>query len=106
MPELAFFHEDHKKKDTAVLGIAVDGVGERKRVQAFIDEHALGFPNLIGERSDIARFGAGAFRGTPTYLFFTPKGELVAQHVGSLAIAEVERIIAKAKGARSAPGQR
>jgi len=101
LPELAFFHEDHKKKDASVLGVSIDSVRQRERVKAFIAEHGLGFPNLIGERSDVARLGAGAFQGTPTYLFFSPTGELVAQHAGSLAIADIERIVGKTRDAQS-----
>jgi len=93
IPELAFFHEDHQHRDAAVLGVSIDGREQRGRVKAFVNDHGLGFPTLIGNRADVARLGAERFRGTPTYLIFSPKGELVAQHVGSLPITEIERML-------------
>jgi len=91
-PQLAFFHDDHKHKDARVLGIAIDGFGERARIRAFVDERGLSFPNLIGKRTDLFRFGT-VFMGTPSYLFFSPTGELARSHVGSMTLAEVERTV-------------
>jgi len=104
---MAFFHDEHAKKDATVLGVSIDGFADRVRIKGFIDEHALNFPNLIGARPDIAGFGGGPFKGTPTYLFFSPQGRLVAQRLGAITQEEAERIIRQfAAGAEMAPGKR
>jgi thiol-disulfide isomerase/thioredoxin len=94
LPEIAFFHDAHKHKKAIVLGLAVDGFTDRERVKKFIDDNALGFPNLIAERADVAQFGGGPLKGTPTYLIFSPKGELIARRVGATTVTEIERVIA------------
>jgi peroxiredoxin len=101
MPEIAFFHDAHRSRDASVLGVSVDGFTERQRVQRFIDEHALGFPNLIGERADVARLSGSPFRGTPTYLIFTPRGELAARHVGASAPGYLDRELARLQAKRA-----
>jgi thiol-disulfide isomerase/thioredoxin len=97
LPEVAFFHDAHKDKDARVLGVSVDGYAERARVRGFIDHHGLGFPNLLGERADVAGFGGGALRGTPTYLIFTPDGRLAARHVGASQPDFLDRELARLK---------
>lgn len=97
LPEVAFFHDAHKNKDAIVLGVSVDGIAERVRVRKFIDDNELGFPNLIGERADVAKFGGGSLRGTPTYLIFLPDGRLAARHVGASAPDYLDRELARLK---------
>ncbi len=94
IPQIAFFHDEHRRKNAAVLGVAIDGVAERTRIKKFVGDNALGFPNLIAERGDVAEFGAGPLIGTPTYLFFSPTGKLVTWRVGSTSLTEMEKIIA------------
>lgn len=103
LPEIAFFHDAHKGNDAAVLGVSVDGFSDRVRVKKFINEHALGFPNLIGERSDIDRFGAGPLLGTPTLLIFTPDGKLASRHVGASEPEYLDRELARLKSRYGRP---
>jgi peroxiredoxin len=105
---MAFFHDEHAKKEATVLGVSIDGFADRARIKRFIDEHALNFPNLIGTRQDIARFGGGPFKGTPTYLFFSPNGQLVAHRLGAITQDEAERIIGQfsAGGSPALRGER
>ena len=97
IPTLAFFHDEHKGKDADVVGVVIDTVAERERVRRFIDEQGLNFPNLIAAPRDVAHFGGGAFSGTPTYLLFSPKGELRFKHVGSLDAMALERRLKQLK---------
>ncbi len=46
--QMAFFHDAHKNKDAGILGISVDGPAGRKKALAFVEEHGLNFPNLLG----------------------------------------------------------
>ena len=97
-PKIVDFHERHKDKDMSVLGIALDGYEERQAVVKFIDRNALTFPNLIAEMPDFAlryEFEVGErLLGTPTYLVFSPDGELVANNPGPVEPAALERFIA------------
>jgi peroxiredoxin len=94
IPEVEFFHDEHRGRDARVLGVSVDGYADRARIRKFVDDNSLSFPNLIAERAEIAQFGAGPLRGTPTYIVFSPTGALVARRVGATGIAELERIVA------------
>jgi peroxiredoxin len=100
---MAFLHDERGAKGPAVLGLSVDGAGNRERVAAFVDEQGLSFPNLIGERGDILRFGAAPLKGTPTYLFFSPRGKLAAQHLGAMTQQEAERVITQLSNHPTAP---
>lgn len=108
IPELAFLSEDLKKKNATVLGVSVDGTAESGRVKTFVGDNGIGFPNLVGERDDVERFGGGKFLGTPTYLFFSPEGKLVARRVGAVPLPELEQILVQqaARGGKPSRKQR
>lgn len=93
------FHNDHKAKDATMLGISMDGMEKHKAAEQFIKRHKLGFPNLIGEPEDVARLfmeltGAD-WVGTPTFLIYDPKGELVAKQEGAVPVDLIEQFIAR-----------
>lgn len=90
---MTFFHDEHKDKDARVLGLSVDGVANRRQAQAFIDDHDLNFPNLIGDPGDAAKLSGQPFIGTPTYYFFDPRGRLAAVRVGALTQSQAEDVI-------------
>lgn len=93
--QMAFFHDDHRKRDAIVLGVSVDGWNGRDKARAFVERHALPFPNLIAEPTQdvMLEFGAGMFIGTPTYYIYAPDGELVANNVGPLSQEDIEQFI-------------
>ena len=90
---MTFFHDEHGKKDAAVLGVSVDGYANREKALGFVADHALNFPNLIGDRGDASRFGGGPFIGTPTYYIFSPEGKYMTGRVGGQTQEQVEQII-------------
>ncbi len=97
--QMTFFHDDHRKKDAAVLGISIDGWALRDKAQAFVDRHSVNFPNLIAEPEPklIETLSARTFYGTPTFYFYKPDGTFVKQHVGALNQEQAERILAQLK---------
>ncbi len=101
------FHNAHKNKDAQILGISADGWSGRAEAQAFITRHKVTFPNLIAAPDTVAKLFAaltGAdWRGTPTFLFFNPKGELVAQQVGAVPTPMIEDFMAKETQAQGTP---
>ena len=94
--EMAALHTAHRDKDAVVLGVTLDGSKHLKEARAFVKRHKLPFVNLITEPSHevMAKFGAGAFVGTPTYYIYNPKGEIAGQNIGPVSRKEVEAFIA------------
>ena len=89
---------EHRKHDVRVLGIAVDGRQNRSGVMAFIERHALNYETLIDDGRGAAyvyRRGVGENWGgwTPTYLIYSPQGELVARNIGAVAESDVTRFV-------------
>jgi peroxiredoxin len=91
------FHFAHSDEDAQVLGITVDGQARKAEAQKFIERHKINFPNLIGEPAAVANLFSQLtgtyFVGTPTFLFYDPKGELRAQQVGAVPTELIEDFI-------------
>lgn len=92
--QYVLFHDDHMDKDATVLGISLDGQAKRTEALEFIDRHFVDFPNLIGEPESVAalyaRLTGRALIGTPTFLIFSPEGNLLVLQVGPVS---TERIL-------------
>jgi peroxiredoxin len=98
---MVFFHDEHRKRDAAVLGLSVDGFANLKKAQGFVDDQKLNFPNLIGDPHDAARLSGTPFRGTPTYYIFSPEGKFMTHRVGPVTQDQMEAIIKSLKAERS-----
>jgi len=98
-PEYAKFYEEHKDKDAEVLAVSIDGTDKIKLVDEYKKEYSLPYPVLVTDKSEIREKFLDAtkerFRGTPTYLLFSPEGELKAAQPGMLLATSVENYIAK-----------
>ncbi|MHB8534428.1 MAG: TlpA family protein disulfide reductase [Sulfuricaulis sp.] len=90
---MAFFYDEHHKKDATVLGLSIDGFANRAKAQGFIDDQSLNFPNLIGSPDDPSRISGTLFIGTPTYYFFSPDGKFMTQRIGPVTQVQAEAII-------------
>ena len=88
------FHEQHRDKDARVLGISMDGKEKQKEAKEFISRHKLNFPNLIGEPEEVAmhymKLTGSEWVGTPTFLIYTPNGELVVKQEGAVPVDLIE----------------
>jgi peroxiredoxin len=72
-------YDTWQEKGVAVLGISIDGGGE-KVVKSYSTEHGLTFPILIDQRMEVARqFGV---RGVPFTLVINRDGKIVARSFG------------------------
>ncbi|MFO7602773.1 MAG: TlpA disulfide reductase family protein [Gammaproteobacteria bacterium] len=91
------FHEAHKNTTSEVLGISLDGVARKAEAEAFIQRHQTTFTNLLGEPMAVAQWFTaltGAhWVGTPTFLIYNPKGELVIQQAGAVPASLIEEFI-------------
>lgn len=86
-----------RRADIQMLGLTLDGEANKPAAQAFIKEHKLNFPSLIGEPETIAslyyEMTGNFFAGTPTFLIFTPQGKLTAADVGAIPVNIIEDFI-------------
>jgi peroxiredoxin len=91
------FHKKHQSTDATVLGISLDGAEKKTDAEGFLKKHNLNFPNLIGEPNDVAAvfsdLTGDSFRGTPTFLIFSPDGDLRAQQVGAVPTDLIEQFM-------------
>jgi len=96
------FHEQHKDKDARMLGISLDGKAKMDDARAFIKRHKVSFPNLIGEPEDVVtdymKLTGAEWVGTPTFLIYTPQGELVAKQEGAAPVSLIENFINSRSG--------
>ncbi len=95
--EYVLFHDRHHDKDAAILGISLDGrLGKADALQ-FIERHMVDFPNLIGEPDVVAgmymRLTGEPWLGTPSFLVYSPEGELRARQVGAVPAELLESFI-------------
>ena len=97
------FHKQHKDKDAQVLGISIDGQEKLKDAHDFMKRHQLNFPNLIGEPLDIATMyqnqTGGNWVGTPSFMVFNPKGELIGAQAGAVPVSIIESFIERESAA-------
>lgn len=98
-PRISAFHDKHKDKDAEVIGIALDGFAQVDAVKDYLQAHQPSFPNYVAELSALSLNYQAAtgesLRGTPTYLLFNPKGELVANNPGPVRPSALEAFIAR-----------
>ncbi len=93
------FHMIHSDTDATVLGISLDGESRKKEAEEFIKKHSVDFPNLIAEPEYVSNFYRQVtgqyFAGTPTFLIYSPDGELKAAQAGAVPTALIEDFIKK-----------
>ena len=93
------FHDRHKHDDARVLGISMDGSSGKQQAKEFVVRHNLDFPSLIGEPQQVAalysELTGHPWYGTPTFLLYSPSGELSAQQVGAVPPRLIEQHIEK-----------
>ena len=91
------FQTFHSQQDATVLGVSMDGVAKKKDALAFIKRHEVNFPNLIGEPEAVAKWYTQLtdrpWVGTPSFLIYSPAGELKAQQVGAVPPELIEAYI-------------
>lgn len=91
------FHFAHSDDNATVLGVSLDGVKNKVLAEDFIQKHKVNFPNLIGEPEAIAdmftQLTGVLWAGTPTFLIYTPSGELVVQQIGAVPTELIENFI-------------
>ncbi|MEJ2345988.1 MAG: TlpA disulfide reductase family protein [Gammaproteobacteria bacterium] len=98
------FQTFHGDGDATVIGISMDGMANKRAAEAFIKRHAVNFPNLIGAPQDVAalytRLTGKPFVGTPSFLLYSPAGQLKAGQAGAVPTDVIEDFIKTHGGAK------
>ena len=96
-PMIEAFHQDHHKIDARVVGIALDGMENYAGIKKLVDHHSPSYPNLVVFTDVFHRqykelTGKG-FRATPSYLLFSPDGQLAGSRAGKIDRAMLESVV-------------
>jgi peroxiredoxin len=91
------FHKQHKSKDAHILGISLDGASKKSEAREFLQRHKINFPSLIGEPEKVAtmyqELTGGSWVGTPSFMVYTPGGELLGAQAGAVPVSVIESFI-------------
>ncbi len=90
IPELNKLHAGHLDAGAVVVGINMEGF-DSDLLQIFIEDQKILYPVWTAAPSDQTYFGA--LPGIPTSYLISPKGEVVAKHVGALTAKMVKEFI-------------
>ncbi len=96
-PLMSELHEKHKGGNIEVFGISIEGQEKMPAVQKYLAERDVKFPNSVGEfltvGSSMLNIAEESLRGTPTYLLFSPEGDIKAVQAGHLTPEVVENFV-------------
>jgi len=91
------FQTKHAGKDAQMLGVSIDGAEKMKDAKDFISRHKVNFPSLIGEPDQVAgmyqELTGTEWIGTPTFMVYNPKGELIGAQTGAVPTDVIESFI-------------
>jgi thiol-disulfide isomerase/thioredoxin len=98
-PMIESFHQKHHRIDARVVGIALDGMENYAGIKELVDHHEPTYPNLVVFTDVFYRQYKGLtgkdFRATPTYLLYSPDGQLAGSKTGKIERAMLESIVAQ-----------
>ncbi len=94
IPDLIALHDQHKDKDLAVIGIAME-YSNPGLVADFAKSKRISYPVVLGNDEIAAQIGP--VKGLPTTYLFNPQGKIVAHNVGSVTKEAVENFMARNK---------
>ena len=94
-PAISEFHS--RRKDVEVIGVSIDGNEKKHLAQEFLDSTKPSFKSYLGDIGLVATnyeiMTEEGFRGTPTFILFTPDGTLLGNNPGKLSITALEGFI-------------
>lgn len=90
IPELNSLHQAHKDTNLVVIGIVMDS-GSSSKVADFVRAHDMKYPIVMGDRKVSRQIGR--IDVLPTSYLFSPEGEQVTSHAGSVTRESIEAYI-------------
>ncbi|MFT4727925.1 MAG: thiol-disulfide isomerase/thioredoxin [Granulosicoccus sp.] len=98
-PMIESFHQQHHKIDARVVGIALDGMENYAGIKKLVDHHNPSYPNLVIFTDVFHRqykeLTGKDFRATPTYLLFSPDGQLSGSKAGKIERSLLESVVSQ-----------
>ena len=99
MPSIQALSERRDETGVRVVGLVLEGPDQQAHIRQSINELGVTFANFTAPSEQVVSAYANAtdedFRGTPTFLLYTPDGELVGNNPGPIRPGAVERFIEK-----------
>ncbi|MBX2882260.1 MAG: TlpA family protein disulfide reductase [Granulosicoccus sp.] len=96
-PMIESFHQQHKDSRAVVLGIVTDGLEMKEEIDVLMKKHDPSYPNLVVFADVFYRqyeeLTGKPFRVTPTYLLFSPAGDLVGARSGKIERQFIDKIV-------------
>ena len=91
------WYEKNKSGNTTLLGISTDGWENKEAAQKFLDKHKVTFPSVLVSYDNLNGYyqvNTGKFFiGTPSFLVYSPAGELMAAEVGAVPTDVLDKYI-------------
>lgn len=95
MPEMVEF--DGKMNKVRLLGVSLDGQAGKAQAEGMIKDFDIPFKTILSNVIEMNAWmelnAKESLRGTPTFMVFSPDGELVGLNPGVLSIAALEKFI-------------
>lgn len=104
VPLYSDFHDAHKNDDIEILGIALDGIEQKGAIKDTMARWDMRFPTLVADLGVYAvnyeaQTGESLY-GTPTFIVYDRKGQLVANNPGPMRTTALVNYIARRDAGR------
>lgn len=94
-PMIESFYKRTNSRGISVVGLSTDDKALRAKAAATYRQTRTTFPNFFFDgqnfQRDYQRLAGQNFLGTPTYMVFTPTGELTGVHTGAITRKMLEK---------------
>ncbi len=95
MPSMVEF--DGKLKNVRILGVSLDGQAGLAEANDFLDDFNIKFPTILSNPIEVNAWMEQNLEesliGTPTFILFNEKGELIAAQAGIVPVNSLENFI-------------
>jgi len=94
-PALSQFHRTYSQLN--VVGLSIDGQAALTAIRNKLAQQPVPFTNYLVDQTDINRFFdtylQAIFYGTPTYILYSPDGQVADVHAGPLDFTSLQTIL-------------
>lgn len=98
-PMIERFYRRTNTRGVSVVGLSTDETSLRAKAAATYNKTPTSFPNFYFNgrnfQHEFQRFSGQSLLGTPTYMVFSPEGELTGVHTGAITQAMLQKAFSK-----------
>lgn len=91
------WYKKNKSGASTLIGMSTDGWENKEAAQGFLDEHKVTFPSTLISFEELNKyyqdFTGQSFFGTPSFLIYSPTGELKAAQTGAVPTDLIDNYI-------------